>query len=131
MKTTKTICATLVLDNSGTELISRISNKVYSMCRSGDLQLASFPDFEPTMSALRDGSSAAPTRNYKVCLQHHDRLLVLESFAEKWTTTALTSERAEQVIELHNTKYNPNGDYWLCDKSLAPDELVWFEAYSI
>ena len=112
------LCATLVLDSSGSDLVEHISNKVYESCRAGTLPVPTFPQFEPTLQALRENAAARnAVRTYKVCLQQGSHLKVLESFAEKWVSTELTKDRAVSIIEDHNMQYNPDSDWWACDKS--------------
>lgn len=64
------------------------------------------------------GSASVTTKEYKVCTQH-DRLKVLESLAEKWTTTPSTADRATEAMENHNKTYNPDGEFWFADKRLV------------
>lgn len=116
----KLFCATLVLDNSGSEIVGRLSNKVYELARSNKLELSGFPDFTPLVERLREGTSnAANPRQYRVCLQQGNKLKILESFAEKWTSTPSTAERATNLITDHNAQYNPDAEWWIADKILG------------
>lgn len=135
MKTIRTFCATLVLDNSGTELVTRISNRVYTMCRANDMNVPGFPDYGPTIDALKQGSTPTAPRSYKVCIQQADRLKVLESYAEKWVSTPSTVDRATELIEAHNSTYNPDAEWWVADKNListnhTPTIWSWGITYS-
>lgn len=111
------ICATMSLDNSGSDLLTRLSNKVYEAARAGTMTLQGFPDFAPTIAALKEGSSGPPPPTYKVCQQQHDRLLILESMAGKWVSVEMLKDRAMEVIEQHNGTYNPNGSMWVEDRT--------------
>ena len=110
----------MVLGNSGTELANRIANRLYELCRTKAIDLPSFPNFAPMVEALREGGTVTSATTYKVCVQQHDRLKVLESMAGKWMQTECLKDQAESMIKEHNEKYNPNGELWVEDRrSLA------------
>ena len=113
-----TICASMTLDDSGSDLATRLSNRLYESCRSGSVSLPGFPDFQPLVSALKEGNKTAPSTAYKVCVQHHDKLKILESMAGKWVNTELLKDRAMEAIENHNASFNPDGEMWVEDRRL-------------
>lgn len=98
------------MDHSGQELMNRVSNTVYEQARSRSLTLNSFPNFEPLLSALRDGTTAERSKSYRVSTQRHDQLVILDSYAKKWLDDPNFEERAKQVIKEHNAEFNPAGD---------------------
>lgn len=108
----------MVLGQSGDELVNRLSNKIYEACRLKSIQLPNFPDFGPTIAALREGSMA-PTNSdgFKVCIQQHDKLKILESMASKWLATESLKDKALEMIEHHNSIYNIGGEMLLEDRS--------------
>ena len=112
------LCASLCLDHSGQDLLSRVSNKVYEACRAGTLALTGFPDFSPLVSALKASSTTGDmTKNFRVTTQRHTTLVILEVLARKWVDNAETRERALAVIESHNKEFNESGQYWLEEKT--------------
>ena len=110
------MCTTLCLDNSGQQ------------ARAGDLQVTSFPSFDPILSALKSGSTANAARSYRVTCQRHDQLLVLESFAKRWLDDPQFDERAREVIKLHNEEYNASEDFMMAAErpGLLNQEVVTF-----
>lgn len=122
------MCTTLCLDNSGQDLLNRLSNAVYEQARAGDLQVTSFPSFDPILSALKSGSTANAARSYRVTCQRHDQLLVLESFAKRWLDDPQFDERAREVIKLHNEEYNASEDFMMAAErpGLLNQEVVTF-----
>eukprot|EP00438_Fugacium_kawagutii_P026722 Skav228688 [mRNA] locus=scaffold2247:276425:279751:- [translate_table: standard] len=103
-------CATLCMDHSGQDIMTRLSNGVYDQARAGTLQLAGFPSFDPLLTALRDGTTADRAKSYRVSTQRADQLVILESFAKRWLDDAEFEERAKLVIKEHNEEFNPPGD---------------------
>ena len=112
-----TLCGTIVLDMPGDELVSRIGNQVYSLARSDKLSVPSFPRFDPIIQGLREGPNREPTREFRVCAQQHDRLLVLEALASKWTQSETTKDRATEAITEHNKQFNPDGEWWVANRT--------------
>ena len=112
------MCATVTLDNSGTELNNRVANSVYEYARAGHLDVPSFPNFQPLVAALKQGQQCDRTKSFRVSAQRHDQLLVLESFAKKWADHEATAEETKAVIEHHNSEYNNSGDYWIPERTL-------------
>lgn len=107
----ESLCATLCFEMAGQELINRISNQIYDRARSGDLQLPSFPQFEPVLNALKNGSTVDGCKSYRVSMQRADQLMVLDSFAKKWLDNPLFEAQAKKVIEEHNQEYNASGEF--------------------
>ena len=115
----KTLCATLSLDSSGQDLINRVSNHVYEDCRSGQLSLPSFPQFDPLLQALKSGQNSNQTKSFRVTTQMHDQLLVLESLAKRWMNDDLTAERANAIITAQNEEFNNTGDFWISERTAS------------
>ena len=111
------VCGSLCLDHSGTDLMSRVSNKVYEHCRSGAISLPGFPDFNPIIHALKSHQPVERQKSFRVSVQQMDRLVVLQSLAQKWLDTESTRERALKIISDHNDAYNCDGQYWLEERS--------------
>ena len=106
------MCGNICLDHSGSDLMSRVANRVYDHCRSGVLSLPGFPNFDPIIQALKQNQTSDRQKNYRVSLQAGDRLVILQSLAQKWVDTESTKERALEVILEHNKLYNQDGKYW-------------------
>ena len=98
------------MDQSGQDLLSRLSNKTYEQCRAGNLSLPGFPDFGPPIAALRNETTSEGSKTYRVTCQVHDRLLILESLATRWLQDENTSEDAKMVLDAHNKEYNTSGE---------------------
>lgn len=109
----------MVYGNSGTELVNRLGNKIYEQCRNGTMTLRGFPDFQPTIEALREGSTPRTNTTYKVCVQQQSNLVVLESMASKWVNTESLKDEAVGLISQHNQKYNDGGTFWLEERILG------------
>ena len=110
-------CATLSLDNSGSELLSRLGNQVYELARANKISIPSFPDFSPHLEGLKAGTSTERTQAFKVTAVRGKSLLVLESFAKRWLETESTQERAKEVIAAHNAEFTKESeDYILADR---------------
>lgn len=101
----------MVLDSSGQEVLNRVANRTYEQCRSGKMTLSGFPDFQPHITALKNESHMPETtKTYKVTSQVHDKLMILESLAQKWLDEESTQEEARQIIDAHNKEYNHGGE---------------------
>ena len=109
-------CATICLDRSGGDLQSRISNVIYEKARQGAMQAPGFPLFDPLIAAIRQGPNVDRTTTYRVTVQRHDQLLVLESLAKQWMQDPHFQERAQALIEAHNRDFAPDaGEFWAAD----------------
>lgn len=111
-----TCCGTLCVDHTGSDLASRVANKVYNGSRDGKLRLSGFPDYAPLLQALKTGGASKREKSFRVTIQQQDHLLVLESFAQKWLADESTKERALEIIDQHNQEYNKDGGYWASDR---------------
>ena len=92
---------------------------MYSAARSGRLSLAGFPDITPVLNALKNGPSEQNRSDYKVCAPMADKLLILQSLAQKFVEEPSTKERTEEAIQKHNEEYNKDGVYLLSDRTLG------------
>lgn len=115
----KTVCNTLAIDCSGQDIMNRLSTEVYNRCRSGRLSLPTFPNFSPALEALKAGAATEPRKPYKVCAQVQDKLLILQSLAQKWLSEEATQQRAQDLVENHNQEFNQGGDFLMPEKTLA------------
>ena len=114
------LCATLCFENSGSELLQRISNQIYEQARLGELQLPAFPCFDPLVTALKQGTVADGSKSYRVSVQRHDQLMVLESYARKWLDDPNFEAQAKEVIKGHNDEYNASGEFVLSSERYGP-----------
>ena len=92
--------------------MSRLANKIYADCRQKKMSISGFPDYEPTIQALRTGANRVDPNTYKVCLPQGGKLLVLQSLAQKWVDLESTADRAQDLIKRHNEAFNDSGEYW-------------------
>ncbi|CAK9056170.1 unnamed protein product, partial [Durusdinium trenchii] len=117
------LCATAVLDTACEDLSSRIANEVYHACRSGSLSLSGFPNYEPVLTALKSVNNQQIERAYKVCAQAPSGLAILQCYSQRWIDDELTSEKALDIIKVHNEKFNPNepADFVQADTSSRTD----------
>lgn len=110
-------CASICVDHSGSELTTRLGNKVFEACRSDRMRIPGFPDYSPIVAALKSSTTTSREKSFRVSAQLHDRLIILEALAKRWVENDLTRERAEAMIGEHNTLYNPDGLYWAQERS--------------
>ncbi|CAL1149684.1 unnamed protein product [Cladocopium goreaui] len=115
------ISASVMLDKPAEELGARLSNQIYESCRAGRLELQNFPNFEPTIAALKAGSARRECGDYKVCRQQGTKLVVLESLASKFLETETLADRASDLIKAHNKTYNPDGDFMASERTEATE----------
>ena len=113
------MCGTLCLDHSGSDMMQRIGNVIYERCRASTLTLPGFPDFGPTIAALRSSNVQERTKSYRVSAQQHDTLMVLEVYAKKWMSTESTKERAQELIQSHNAEFNPTDKFWIEERTVC------------
>ena len=87
-----------------------ISQKAYSMARSGSLNLPGFPKFE---TVVQEMSSAKELMHpdYEVCVPLANGCLAIrESLVEYWSKEEnFFAAELVEVIKNHNRKYNPKG----------------------
>lgn len=106
------------MDHSGLDLNNKVANSLYEDCRSGRFTIQGFPNFQPLVSAIKEGQTSDRTKSFRVSAQRHDQLLVVESLAKKWTESEITGERAKALIEQHNEEFNNSGDYWIPERTV-------------
>ena len=111
---TAVLCGSVVLNRDPLPLQHHLASTVYETCRTGRLQLPNFPDYAPLVNALKENAPKTEAVVYKVCTQRHDRLLVLQSLARKFTEYEDCKEEANILIQAHNDKFNPGGE-WMED----------------
>ena len=116
-----TLCATICLESSGSDLVNRIGNAIYDQSRAGRLTVPGFPAFDPLLAALKAGCNVERASAFKVSCQRGDSLLVLESLAQKWINDPLTADRAAEAIKNHNEEFNNSSDYWLAERTSCLD----------
>ena len=115
----KVFCGSVVLGTSPDTIVSRLANKIYADCRAKKLSISQFPDYEPTIQALKSGGNRVDPNTYKVCVPQGGKLLVLQILAQKWVDQESTSTRASELIAGHNEKFNDSGEYWACERILV------------
>ena len=109
----RTLCGTVCLDTTQESIEKRVAQKLCNDCRTGSLTIAGFPQFDGVIRALKEGSQPSEARNYSVCCQQGDRLVVLQAFASKFMESDVTKDEAKALIEEHNKKFNDGGSFWL------------------
>ena len=109
-------CATLCFDHAGSELMNRVSQVVYEQGRTGGLQLSGFPNFDPLLTALREGTTADRSKSYRVSTQRHDQLVLLETYTKKWFEDPNFEDRARAIVKSHNEEFNPVGDMVMAER---------------
>ena len=119
------LSATICFGHSGQELLNRIGNAVYSAARDKNLQIPSFPDFEPVISALKRGPAQDTSKSYRVSCQQGANLLVLESHAKKWLSYEHTADRTNELLEEHNQEFNSTGNFWLAERTAFSMQFCW------
>eukprot|EP00435_Cladocopium_sp_Y103_P069260 s569_g33.t1 len=117
----RVLCASVVLDREPEALVQRLSNKVYEMCRSNALTLVGFPVFGPVVAAIQEAKVETPSTQFQVTVKKHDRLVILQSLAEKWMSTEF-KDATVQEVETHNAKYNQGGEYWHQEEQRNTDD---------
>ena len=112
-----TQCGTVCFEHSGSDLATRVGNTVFELARSGKMEIPGFPCYAPIVDALKAGQPTQRTTALKVTSQRGKNLLILESFAKRWTDHEPTRDRCLQIISDHNKNYNPDES----DDTLLPD----------
>lgn len=77
------------------------------------MSLPGFPNFEPIISGLKSNQPVDRQKSFRVSVQQMDRLVILQSLAQKWVDTESTRERALEIIADHNNQFNADGSYWM------------------
>ena len=107
----RVLCASVLLNDEPELLQQRIGNAVYDRCRAKTLSLAGFPDYDPLIVSLRESTPTGTEVVYKVCAVRHDKLLVLQSLTRRWLEFEGTRDEAHAIVEAHNKKFNPDGEF--------------------
>ena len=101
----------MVLDQRPDGLQQYLVNAVYESCRSKQLKLKAFPDFSQYIQSLKDVKPESTGHEYQVCTKRGTTLCVLGSYASKWLESEQFKGDATAIIQQHNQKYNPEGDF--------------------
>lgn len=105
------LCASVVLDTKPDGIQQYLANAVYEACRTQSLKLAGFPDFSQYIQGLKDATPEVQINEYKVCVKRGSRLVVLGALAQQWLQSEQFKLEATNLIEAHNKKFNPDGDF--------------------
>ncbi|CAL1126565.1 unnamed protein product [Cladocopium goreaui] len=105
------LCGSVVLDQRPDGLQQYLANAVYESCRSKQLKLKAFPDFSQYIQSLKDVKPESTGHEYQVCTKRGTTLCVLGSYASKWLESEQFKGDATAIIQQHNQKYNPEGDF--------------------
>lgn len=79
------------------------------MCRSNQIKLPGFPEFEQVVADLRKSNSEVPPPEFQVCLPVPNGLAIRENLVEQWTSCDLVEVEMKELLKKHNDKYNPHG----------------------
>ena len=112
-------CGTMCLDNSGSDIMCRLGNTLYSSARAGRVSLTGFPDISPIVASIKSGAPTNSEKTYKVTSQVANRLMILQSLATKFIEEPTTKDRAEAEIASHNERFNKDGQYLLSESTLT------------
>ncbi|CAL1173958.1 unnamed protein product [Cladocopium goreaui] len=104
-------CASVVLDTKPDGIQQYLANAVYEACRTQSLKLAGFPDFSQYIQGLKDAKPEVQINEYKVCVKRGPRLVVLGALAQQWLQSEQFKLEATNLVEAHNKKFNPDGDF--------------------
>ncbi|CAK9006167.1 unnamed protein product [Durusdinium trenchii] len=110
-------CGTMCLDNSGSDIMCRLGNTLYSSARAGRVSLTGFPDISPIVASIKSGAPTNSEKTYKVTSQVANRLMILQSLATKFIEEPTTKDRAEAEIASHNERFNKDGQYLLSESN--------------
>ncbi|CAK9076905.1 unnamed protein product, partial [Durusdinium trenchii] len=107
----KCACATVCHSQAETAFVSSVlATKVFSMARSGDFQIAAFPDFQGALAQIKEFQKS-PQPSYQVCVATGDgSLVVRQSLVEFWTKKHPSfSDQTLRLLEKHNAEFNLKG----------------------
>lgn len=107
----RVLCASVVLDRPPESLQQRVANKLYEACRAGTLDIGSFPDYKPLLSALQSTQVEDNSGTYHVTVKRHDKLIILSALANKFLESDEFGEDCRKHIEEHNEYFNKGGEY--------------------
>lgn len=111
IKGKKCACATVCHSQAETAFVSSVlATKVFSMARSGDFQIAAFPDFQGALAQIKEFQKS-PQPSYQVCVATGDgSLVVRQSLVEFWTKKHPSfSDQTLRLLEKHNAEFNLKG----------------------
>ena len=100
-----------MLDQKPDGLQQYLATAVYESCRSGELTLHGFPDFQSPIQRLKDSRPEAPPIQYQVTAKRGENLVVLGALCQKWLELDQFKAEAKGVIEHHNSQFNSGGDF--------------------
>ena len=105
------LCASVVLDQKPDPLQQHLATAVYESCRSGELVLQGFPDYDGPIQRMKDSKTESPAQEYQVTAKRGNNLVVLAAYCNKWLESEQFKTDAKAVIEQHNSQYNNDGDF--------------------
>ena len=105
------LCASVVLDRAPDQLCERVANQVYEMCRTEKLRVVGFPSFNTVVNAIQTMCPDDSGKEFQVTVRKHDRLVVLQAYAQKWMESEFKDETTS-LIEAHNAEFNKDGEFW-------------------
>lgn len=117
-KQPKFLCATILPGDKGPKaeaLLQRIVNATYEGCRSKDLELANFPDFEPVLAEMNSLTNENEVKAKAACdfkvtnLMPCGSLVVKEQFFKQFLDIDDPLPEFEALIAKHNETYNKDG----------------------
>ena len=107
----KVACATVCHSKSSAQFVGGIlANKVFSMARNKEFQIAGFPDFAGTLSDLKQ-YRRTPQPNYEVCVATGEgHLVITEALVSFWCVKhSQFSSELEKIKSEHDKEFNPKG----------------------
>eukprot|EP00438_Fugacium_kawagutii_P022286 Skav233966 [mRNA] locus=scaffold1008:449531:452135:+ [translate_table: standard] len=105
------LCASVVLDQKPDGLQQYLADSVYAACRSDELKLTAFPDFNQFVQGLKEAKVQVQSQEFQVCVKRGACLVPLGAFANKWLESEQFKAEATAILEAHNSKYNETGDF--------------------
>eukprot|EP00435_Cladocopium_sp_Y103_P070852 s13_g36.t1 len=88
---------------------SVVSQKAYSLARSGSLKLPGFPAFETMVADLKKNTSEVPVPAFEVCVPVPNGLAVKQNLVDYWNGIENFQLEVNDLVKKHNAKYNPHG----------------------
>lgn len=88
---------------------SVVSQKAYSLARSGTLKLPGFPCFETMVADLKRNAHDVPAPTFEVCLPVPNGLAVKQNLVDYWNGIESYQLEVGELVKKHNAKYNPHG----------------------
>ena len=100
-----------MLDRAPDQLCERVANQVYEMRRTEKLRVVGFPSFNTVVNAIQTMCPDDSGKEFQVTMRKHDRLVVLQAYAQKWMESEFKDETTS-LIEAHNAEFNKDGEFW-------------------